>query len=49
MIRMVQNKQQHLTFFTCSGNGNNNEKFFIDWYNKLQKKFLRFLRDAITF
>lgn len=46
---MVQNKQQHLTFFTCTGNGNNNEKIFIDWYNKLQKKFLRFLRDAITF
>ena len=46
---MVQNKQQYLTFFICTGNGNNNEKFFIDWYNKLQKIFLHFLRDAITF
>ena len=46
---MVQNKQQHLTFLTCTSNGNNNENFFIDWYNKLQKKILRFLRDAITF
>ena len=46
---MIQKKQQHLTFFARTGNGNNNEKIFIDWHNKLQKKILRFLRDAITF
>ena len=32
-----------------TGNGNYNEKFFIDWYNKPSKTFLHDQRDAIKF